>query len=97
MLDREPGRDIVDTALVIASRRHAPVVEHHASRRRVGGRDDGDRGQRAILDIAGQTLEVDQRRDGLRLRAGVQQARRAGTPMPSNSSPVQQHTGELAR
>jgi len=72
-------------------------VEHHASRGRVRGRDDGDRGQRAILDIAGQPLEVDQRRDGLRLRAGVQQARRAGNTNAQQLEPVQQHTGEFAR
>jgi hypothetical protein len=87
VLDREPGRDVVDAALVIARWRLAAVVKDHASRRRVGGRHDGGHGKRALLDVARQLLEVDQRRDRLRLRAGVEEARRGGRADATSSSP----------
>ena len=97
VLDREPGRDVVDAAPVVGGRRLAAVVEDHASRRRVGGRHDGGRGQRAVLDVARELLEIDQRRDRLRLRAGVEQARRGGRGDAQQLEPVEQQAGELAR
>jgi hypothetical protein len=73
------------------------VVEDHASRRRVGAGHDGGRGQRAVLDVARQLLEVDQRRDRLRLRTGVEQARRGGRADAQQLESVEQQTANLAR
>jgi hypothetical protein len=52
VLDRQAGRDVVDAAPIVGWWRLAAVVEDHASRRRVGGRHDGRRGQGAVLDVA---------------------------------------------
>jgi hypothetical protein len=52
VLDRQAGRDVVDAVPIVGWWRLAAVVEDHASRRRVGGRHDGRRGQGAVLDVA---------------------------------------------